>query len=55
MLVHAFNTNRLDKLKEATKDKLHQPQRSGIMPILFPVIDAVSRCIYFFLEKIFFC
>ncbi|KJE96073.1 homoserine kinase [Capsaspora owczarzaki ATCC 30864] len=40
MLVHAFNTGRLDKLQEATRDALHQPQRSGIMPVLFPVIDA---------------
>eukprot|EP00054_Salpingoeca_dolichothecata_P005752 m.36021 g.36021 ORF g.36021 m.36021 type:complete len:682 (+) comp15889_c0_seq1:605-2650(+) len=42
MLVHAFASNNLDELYEATKDRMHQPIRGSakVMPALFPIISA---------------
>eukprot|EP00128_Syssomonas_multiformis_P010309 Colp12_sorted_trinity150504_noHs@24138 len=40
LLVHAFNTGQMSELKYAVQDRLHQPQRSAVMPFLYPVINA---------------
>lgn len=42
LLVHALAADRLDMLRAATEDRLHQPVRGSdaVMPALFPVIQA---------------
>jgi len=40
LLIAAFATNNLDVLREATKDALHQPQRSTMHYHLMPLIQA---------------
>lgn len=42
LLINAFASGQLDDLTLATQDRLHQPQRAGIMPALLPVIAAAT-------------
>ena len=40
LLVHALTTGHWDELRHATQDRLHQPARAAVMPLLSPVIEA---------------
>jgi len=40
LLVYALSTGNLSDLRYATQDCLHQPQRSKIIPFLFPLVNA---------------
>jgi len=50
LLVAAFGQGRLDLLDAATQDRLHQSQRSQLMPAMFPVFEAAkaagAHCAY---------
>lgn len=50
LLVAALATDRLDALRVATQDVLHQPARAALFPALFDVIDAAlgrgAHCAY---------
>jgi homoserine kinase len=37
-LVHALQTGRVDRLREAVKDRWHQPARAGLVPLLREVL-----------------
>jgi len=42
-LVHGLNSKRFDKLKWGVRDAMHQPQRSGNFPHLFPCLKAAGE------------
>jgi homoserine kinase len=50
LLVAALSQGRLDLLAEATKDRLHQPARSKLLPAMYAIFDAAraagAHCAY---------
>lgn len=42
-MISALNSNELSHLKEAMEDRMHQPQRSMIMPHVYQIISAANK------------